>query len=264
MKAISGFSENVEIEEKNGLSYQKFAPLERFSFLKYGFILGYRDRTKINPPDIPKLISIVSGIPEEKFKVVIPAQVHQAEVKIFSENGSVGKGKVEEKSKSLERDALLTDQENLFLVVQVADCLPVFLVDGKNKLLGLAHIGWRGALLGMAEKFINKAFYIFESDLKKLNLVLGPSIGKCCYKISDSLSVLVDDKYVERRGAEKYLDLNSLVKDRFLKSGVREENIFVSKDCTFCGNRLYQSYRRDKEKAGRMIAFIGKVKEFKK
>lgn len=250
----------MEIEKEKGLSFQKFAPLERFSFLKSGIILGYNDRTSITPSDIPELISIAAGVSKERFKVVIPRQVHKAEVEIFSRNVSWGKGKPEEKIINLEGDALLTDQDNLFLVVQVADCLPVFLYDDKTGLLGLAHIGWRGALLGIAEKFVKRAIAVFKSKPRDLSLVLGPSIGKCCYEISDSLAVLLDDRYIEKRGKEYFLDLSGYAKDRFLRSGVKEENIFMSKKCTCCSDNLYQSYRRDKDKAGRMIAFMGKVK----
>jgi YfiH family protein len=278
MKSRSAVSEKIEIEENEGINYLKFAHLEKSGSLKAGLILGHKDGTKLNPSDIPGLISMVSDISEENFKVVIPRQVHQTQVKIFKE-------KAKERVVRLEGDALLTDQENLFLVVQVADCLPVFLVDHEKGLIGLAHIGWRGALSGMAEKFINEALRIFNSKPEEINLVFGPSIGMCCYKVSDSLAVLVDDKYIvrqahypvfdsevaqtrgeqsrriEKKGKEKYLDLKGWVKDRFLKSGVKEENILLSKYCTFCGGKIYQSYRRDKEKAGRMVAFMGKVKE---
>ncbi len=253
MKSRSAVSEKIEIEENEGINYLKFAHLEKSGSLKAGLILGHKDGTKLDPSDIPGLISMVSDISEENFKVVIPRQVHQTQVKIFKE-------KAKERVVRLEGDALLTDQENLFLVVQVADCLSVFLTDQEKGLVGLAHIGWRGALLGIAEKFINEAFHIFNSKPEEINLVFGPSIGKCCYKISDNLAVLVDDKYIEKKGKEKYLDLKGWVKDRFLKSGVKEESILLSKYCTFCGGKIYQSYRRDKEKAGRMVAFMGKVK----
>jgi YfiH family protein len=251
MKTISTYKESRGIEERAGLIYQKFAPLEKFSFLEHGFILGYKDGRRVNSGDIPRLISTVTEIPEEKFNVVIPKQIHQAEVKIFKE-------RFPEKIINLECDALITDQENLFLVVQVADCLPVFLANSKSQVLGLAHIGRRGALLGMAERFVKQASASFDSAPQDMNLILGPSIGKCCYKISDSLAVLIDDKYMDERVADRYLDLSRLVKDKFLKSGVREENIFVVDKCTCCGDKLYQSFRRDREKAGRMVAFIGK------
>jgi YfiH family protein len=252
MKGRSAISENLEIKENEGINYLRFTHIEKSGSVKAGLILGYKDGTKINPSDIPKLISRISDISEEKFKVVIPRQVHQAQVKTFKE-------KVKERVVRLEGDALLTNQENLFVVVQVADCLSVFLADQERGLIGLAHIGWRGALSGITECFLNGAFQIFNSKPEEINLVFGPSIGRCCYKVSDSLAVLLNNKYVEKRGAEKYLDLKSWVKDRFLESGVKEENILVSKDCTFCGGKIYQSYRRDKEKAGRMVAFIGKI-----
>src|SRR4030042_5999924 len=140
----------IKSEEKAGLIYQRFTPLELSGFLEHGFILGYKDGRKVNSGDIPRLISTVTEIPEEKFKVVIPRQVHQSGVEIFREI-------FPEKIKNPECDALITDQENLFLVVQVADCLPVFLFDSRTKLLGLAHIGWGGAVSGIMESFIKEA-----------------------------------------------------------------------------------------------------------
>jgi hypothetical protein len=252
MKSISELKENMMIEEKEDLNCLKFTPLEKFGFIRHGFILGKKDVTGINSSDIPELISIASGIPEEKFRVVIPKQVHQAQVLSFKE-------KLEEKVKSIEGDALLTDQDNLFLVIQVADCLPVFLADPATEIVGLAHIGWRGALSGMAEEVIRKFKEVFNAKPSDLHLVFGPTIGKCCYKISDDLTVLFDEKYIDKRGTENYLDLANFVKDEFLKAGVKEENILVSRECTFCGDQRYQSYRKDKEKAGRMVAFIGKI-----
>lgn len=252
MKPISEFKENIMLEEKGVLNYLKFAPLEKFQFVKHGFILGKKDGDKIDSSDISKLISIASSIPEERFRVIIPRQVHQAQVSSFGE--MPGK-----KVTRIEGDGLLTDQENLFLVIQVADCLPVFLVDPEKELVGLAHIGWRGALSGMAGGIIQSSRAVFKSRPADLHLVLGPSIGKCCYKVSNDLAVLFDEKYIDKRGAESYLDLCSFVKDQFLKGGVREEHILLSGECTFCGDDAYQSYRRDKDKAGRMVAFIGKA-----
>jgi len=252
MKSISELKENILVEEKKELKYLRFSPLEKFGFVKHGFILGSKDGAKIDSSEIPELVSKASGIPVEKIKIVIPRQVHQAQVLSFRET-------LEDKVIRNEGDGLLTDQENLFLVIQVADCLPVFLVDPEKELVGLAHIGWRGALSGMAGRIVQSSKTVFKSKPANLHLVLGPSIGKCCYKISDDLAVLFDEKYLDKRGRENYLDLGYFVKDKFLKSGVKEENILLSGECTFCGDKSYQSYRREKEKAGRMIAFIGKV-----
>jgi copper oxidase (laccase) domain-containing protein len=42
---------------------------------------------------------------------------------------------------------------------------------------------------------------------------------------------------------------------QLLAAGVLPRNIFDCKTCTFCGKN-YFSYRRDKEKAGRMLSII--------
>ncbi len=253
MKQMSELDESIPLEEKQGLSYLKFAPLEKFGFLNHGFVLRKTDGTKINSTEIPDLVSKASGVPAEGFRVVIPKQIHQSEVLSFAETPA-------EKVTRPEGDALLTDQENLFLVIQVADCLPVFLVDPEKELVGLAHIGWRGAVSGMAGELVRNSFAAFGAKPSHLHLVLGPCIGKCCYKISDDLAVLFEDKYIDKRGTDNYLNLRYFVKDRFLKLGVKENNVFVCQECTFCSDQPYKSYRRDKEDAGRMIAFIGKTR----
>ena len=85
MKSRSAVSEKIEIEENEGINYLKFAHLEKSGSLKAGLILGHKDGTRLDPSDIPGLISKVSDISEEKFNVVIPRQVHQTQIQIFKE-----------------------------------------------------------------------------------------------------------------------------------------------------------------------------------
>lgn len=254
MKSIADLKENIIVEEKRELRYLRFSQLEKLGFVRHGFILGKEDGPKIDSLQIPGMISDIVGIPEKKFSVVIPRQVHQAQVLCFKE-------KMQEKVVRMEGDALVTDRENLFLVIQVADCLPVFLVDPKTEIVGLAHVGWRGAVLRIAEQVMRKSNEVFNARPAELKIIFGPSIGKCCCEISDDLAVLFNEKYLDKRGADYYLNLSDFVKDKFLKSGAKEENIFSFGECTFCSDEKYQSFRRDKDKAGRMIAFVGKVAE---
>ena len=44
-----------------------------------------------------------------------------------------------------EADALVTETENLKLVVKTADCMPVILSDGVK--VGVIHIGWKLSLI---------------------------------------------------------------------------------------------------------------------
>lgn len=43
-------------------------------------------------------------------------------------------------------DGLVTKERNLFLLVFVADCLPILAFDPDKKIVGIAHAGWRGTL----------------------------------------------------------------------------------------------------------------------
>ena len=260
MRINSSPDRRIGIGKKEGLNYLEFHFFEELEFLRHGLILGYENGKKIKAGDIPGLLSIVSDIPQKDFKVIVPKQIHQTGVEIFSKEKLTEEDAFSGEVIRPEADALLTNRDNLFLVIQIADCLPVFLVDPSSEVIGLAHIGWRGALLGMAENFIDNAIKNFNCNPEDVKLVFGPAIGKCCYHISDSLAILINNKYIKENGTDKYLDLNGYVKDRFLKTGVRDKNIFISGECTCCGNKLYQSYRRERDKAGRMIAFMGKVK----
>ena len=41
-------------------------------------------------------------------------------------------------------DALISNDPGVILSVRVADCLPISVVDKKNRSIGLIHAGWRG------------------------------------------------------------------------------------------------------------------------
>ena len=47
-----------------------------------------------------------------------------------------------------------------------------------------------------------------------------------------------------------------LDKKGLIKSGVKEENIYFADRCTVCESDKFYSYRAQKEKTGRMGAFI--------
>lgn len=53
-------------------------------------------------------------------------------------------------------DGLMTNEKGINLVIFGADCVPVFLLDTKNKAIGLAHCGWKGTADRMAEKIVQE------------------------------------------------------------------------------------------------------------
>ena len=49
-------------------------------------------------------------------------------------------------------DGLITDTPGLLLAIQTADCLPVIVVDRKQRAAGVFHAGWRGTVAAHCRK----------------------------------------------------------------------------------------------------------------
>jgi len=152
----------------------------------------------------------------------------------------------------------LTNRKDIFLTVSVADCLPIFLIEPKRKVVGLIHAGWRGTLLGIVKQATRKAKNEFGCDPQDFTLLFGPAIQRCCYEISEGIAILFDEDCLIRMPGERpKLDLTFANLKQFLDYGVKRKKIFAMKDCTCCNKDMFHSFRRDGDKAGRMIAFIG-------
>src|SRR4030042_6810039 len=56
----------------------------------------------------------------------------------------------------LEYDALITNSPNAFLGILTADCLPIFVVDSKKKVIAAIHAGRQGTTLHITAKVLRK------------------------------------------------------------------------------------------------------------
>lgn len=82
-----------------------------------------------------------------------------------------------------EGDALYTDLSGIGLGVRVADCLPVFVFDRGRRCIGIAHCGWRGTALRLAEKLVRAMTGRFSLRPRELTFALGPCICSACYVV---------------------------------------------------------------------------------
>lgn len=81
-------------------------------------------------------------------------------------------------------DGMITDKKDRTLAVLVADCVPLLFIDPIARRVAVAHAGRRGTFAGIAK-------ITFERLLKSgsragdVEVVIGPSIGPCCYVFDD-------------------------------------------------------------------------------
>lgn len=104
-----------------------------------------------------------------------------------------------------EGDAMVTATPNLGLGILTADCAPVLLADGKARVIGAAHAGWKGALGGVLEATLD-AMEKLGADRKRIAAAIGPCISQTNYEVSWDF------------------------RDRFLELGLRQRKFFVPSD----------------------------------
>jgi YfiH family protein len=151
-------------------------------------------------------------------------------------------------------DALVTDQKGLAIVIRTADCLPVFLYDPAHEAIGLAHCGWKSTHRDILKNVVTVMKNQFATRPAALKIAFGPAIRHDSYEVGEEFKEYFPDEVSERSG-RLCLDLVKANKRQLSAQGVLAENIH---DCGVCTYRdeNYFSYRREKEKAGRMVSLM--------
>ncbi len=182
-------------------------------------------------------------------EVAIPGQCHSSTVLRADSGGGYDNC-----------DALVTSEIGVFLTVSVADCVPLFLFDPKNKAVAAVHVGWRGAAQGIVFNAVKKLEEEYSTDPEAVIAYLGPSAGVCCYEVGDEVAGLFDTRFLRNaRNQKSFLDLKSFVWHELEQEGARPRDIETSEYCTICKPELFHSYRREGTRSGRMMGIIGLV-----
>jgi YfiH family protein len=164
----------------------------------------------------------------------------------------------------LEGDALMTEVPGLLLVIRTADCLPVLLVDEKNRAVASVHCGWRGTQKRILEKAVQAMGRDYGSEAKGMLAALGPCIGPACYEVGPEVREVFGRAgfpphvFAENpsRHGKFTLDLRRANIWLLEGLGVKKANIWTAESCTHCDPGLL-SYRRNKGERRRLYNFIG-------
>jgi polyphenol oxidase len=185
-------------------------------------------------------------------------------------------------------DGLITNLSNIALAVQTADCLPVLLVDRKNRAIGAFHAGWRGTLKRIVEKGLGRMRREYGTRPQDALVVIGPGIQKCCYEIGEEVKSQFESQFDYARelchelyspdpirekypllflnvrppghgdkAVKLYLDLVEANRRQLALAGVPENQILSLDCCTSCKTTQFFSHRAERGKTGRMMAVIG-------
>lgn len=206
---------------------------------------------------------IAANLVNSKLKYMVAGeQVHGTKIKRVTEK-DLGKGALDYSTALAETDGLMTDSSNILLSSYYADCTPVSFLDPINRVVALAHAGWKGTLDEIAKKMVAKLKKVYNTDSSELLVAVGPAIGGCCYQIGVEVVELFKAKFeyannlIKKDKAGKYLlDLKKANAIQLRNAGLKSKNIIKNSLCTFCNEKLFFSYRRDGTKTGRMASLI--------
>ena len=152
-----------------------------------------------------------------------------------------------------EADAIVTDQPGLAIGVLSADCAPVLAVDSVAGVIGAAHAGWRGALMGVIEAMI-QAMTNLGAKPDRISAAIGACIAKPSYEVGpDMLAAFERDDPAAIRlfqpimGGDKSLfDLKAYGLERLARAGV--ENRIALPDDTHADEARFFSARRSRNR----------------
>lgn len=155
-------------------------------------------------------------------------------------------------------DALTSNVPGLLTGIRTADCVPILLVDSRNRAVAAIHAGWRGtsgmiAAATVAE--MNRRYGTLPPDLYA---AIGPAIGQCCYEVGPEVAHGFARWWPDLKSIDTpiRIDLTEANRRQLAQAGIPDEQIFTGAPCTRCTDTCH-SYRRDREAAGRMISAIG-------
>ncbi|MBI2611424.1 peptidoglycan editing factor PgeF [Candidatus Gottesmanbacteria bacterium] len=155
-------------------------------------------------------------------------------------------------------DGLIATKRNITISIKTADCVPLLLFDPLEKIIAAAHAGWKGTQKGILKEVVQK-MKKSGSLPKNIILSIGPSIGPCCYDISEERGKLFRHQSILRKGKIYYLDLKKEILSQAKEIGLSAKHIDVLDFCTYHQSDLFYSYRRDKTTKNRMYAFIAMI-----
>jgi YfiH family protein len=228
-----------------------------YDTLNLAFHVGDNHETVI---DNRKVLCAALGTTIEN--IIAAEQVHGSKVQAVDLTHR-GSGALSYNSALSETDGLITNVPGLLLATFYADCVPIFVLDPKRKIIGLAHAGWKGTIARIGACAVAKMAEVYGTDPEDCLAGIGPSIGPCCYEVDRPLINAVKEAFPwwqevlgSSEGDRAKLDLWEVNRKIMIEAGIREKNVEIAKLCTCCNRDILFSYRGSKGITGRMGAFI--------
>ena len=206
------------------------------------------------------------GVSSER--VVVSAQEHHTTI-YNATAADCGRGVTRPRGYT-DVDGLLTDEADVVLCTQYADCVPLFFVDPVRRVVGTSHSGWKGTVAQIGAVTVERMCRDYGCRREDIRAAIGPSIGPCCFEVDMPVyeafckMPVFDEACVRVRPGEKFdIDLWEVNRRILREAGVREEHITVTDVCTKCHPDVFWSHRVTGTERGSLAGCIAMVPDGK-
>jgi len=158
-------------------------------------------------------------------------------------------------------DAILTNCPEITLFMRFADCVPIFLVDPVQKVVGIVHAGWRGTVDGVTAEAVKRMNVNYGSRPEDIFAGIGPSICVDHYQVGAEVVDAArqkfqseEDRVLVKQNGHFHLNLWEANRVILNRSGVSQ--VEVAGICTACSNTDWYSHRAEQGKTGRFGALL--------
>lgn len=250
---------------RNGVSYFQFGILAQFPGIKHGVFT--RNAGHSQPPfaslnisygigdqdkDVARNRELISAVMDPG-KMTYIQQVHGSEIAVLGPGQMAKPNPVT--ARPLVADAVVTDQSDNYLVVQVADCQSVLMYEPSRQVVANVHSGWRGSIQNIIGRTIGIMKQHFGCPPDGIHAGIGPSLGPCCAEFIN-YETEIPKKFWGYKDSDDHFDFWAISSDQLMQAGLPERNIESSQMCTCCRTEAFYSYRAEKT-TGRFAAVIG-------
>jgi len=193
-----------------------------------------------------------------EFQWINPKQIH-SDVVIASPFGDA----------QPEADAHFTRDRGLALIIRTADCIPVMIHEPVSGLIAAIHAGWRG----VENEIILKTCDRLAAEgacLSSARAWIGPHIGARSFEVGLDVAAKLEARFQTLRAnsdtatssllpheadGKARVDLLAIALAQLGSRGIPRSSTSVLAIDTYTSDR-HESFRRDRESAGRQISFI--------
>lgn len=248
--------------QHEGVVWLELDLLAQFPRLRHGFFLR-EGGVSLPPFDSLNLALDVGDLPEavlhnrKKVAQAVAYRSKRENISCFFGKGVHGdslkssqKGSWEE---AMGADALYTQETGQALFLQQADCQVALFYDPKTHSGAVVHAGWRGQVLRIYQKTMQKLQDVFGVHPQDLFVGIGPSLGPCCFAFP-SFQEQLPKEFWPFHVQSHFFDFWAIAIEQLQQAGVPLAQIQVARICTKTDPSFF-SYRRQAT-TGRQAGYL--------